>query len=97
MFFTLTDDVASGSSSGSSIGGTYTYYVDPIGGNDANNGSSTTAAWLTTSPADSVVLTGTQTIGYLLSGTWYLYRKLNMTFDEALLAANLVTETANNF
>ena len=75
----------------------FTYYVDPINGNDSNDGTSVASAWLTTSPADAQSLTPGQTIGYLLSGVLYLYRTLNMTMDMSSLPIDLITATANEF
>lgn len=79
------------------INSSYTYYVDPIHGNDSNPGTSYNLASLTTTFADGVTLTGSQSVGYLYAGTWYLYRSLDMTADEAQLAASLVDATADNF
>jgi hypothetical protein len=74
----------------------YTYYIDPYHGDNSNSGNAYNNAWK--SPvADTVTLTGSQSIGYFYNGTWYLYRSLNMTADQAQLAANLVTATANQF
>lgn len=75
----------------------FTYYIDPTNGNDGNTGSTYNNAWATTASADALILTGAQNIGYLSSGVWYLYRALNMTADEAQLAANLVGSTADSF
>lgn len=75
----------------------FTYYVDPVGGSDSNNGMSAITAWKTTTPADSVSLTGSQNVGYLFGSTWFLYRAINMTDDEAELSALLVTAPATDF
>jgi hypothetical protein len=67
------------------------YFVDPINGNDTNNGLSVTTAWKTTSQADNILLSGTQAIYYFYDDTWVLYRKLGMTMDEMVLPLDLVT------
>jgi hypothetical protein len=69
----------------------YTYYVDPLTGNDSNSGLSIDSAWATTTPADAVTLTISQSIGYKLNGVWYLYRALGMTADLNLLSADIVS------
>jgi len=71
------------------------FYVDVAGGNDINDGLTSTSPWLTTH--DSLALTNTQAILYLQSGTWYLYRETGMTANEASLTADLVTATADTF
>jgi hypothetical protein len=76
---------------------TYNFYVDPYNGNDSNPGTAYNNAWKTVTPADTVSLSGSQSVGYFYNGTWYLYRSLNMTADEAQLAANIVAATADQF
>lgn len=77
--------------------GSYTYYVDPVNGNDANDGTSPATAWKTTAPADAVTLTGTESVGYLYAGYWVLYRKIGMTTDETTLPTDLLTATTDKF
>ena len=79
------------------ISQSYTYFVDPVGGNDGNNGRTAGTAWKTTTHADAESLFGTETVGYKYNGEYFLYRKLNMTAAEAQLAANLVSATADEF
>jgi len=75
----------------------FMYYIDPVNGNDLNNGLTPATAWLTTTPADAVTLTGTQAIGYYYAGSYMLYRSLGMTIDQAALIISIVTETADKF
>jgi hypothetical protein len=75
----------------------FTFYIDPLNGSDLNAGTTYNHAWFSTTAADALTLTGLESVGYLLSGVWYLYRKLNMTDDEALLAASLVSASASAF
>lgn len=75
----------------------FTYYIDPINGSDSNLGTSIIDAWQTTTPADAVTLTGTQTIGYKYNSTWKLYRTLDETIDLSLLPINIITETTDKF
>lgn len=76
----------------------YTYYIDPISGNDSNSGTSVSLAWLNTDQADNISLTSGQSIGYKLSDTtWVLYRTTDMTADMSSLPANLNSALANSF
>jgi len=70
---------------------TFTYYVDPVNGSNSNSGISPDLAWQTTEYADTIPLFGLQNIGYLYLGSWYLYRCLNITTDQILLPANIIT------
>jgi len=88
---------STGSSSDAPPSTAFTYYVDPIDGLDSNNGADYAHAWQTTALADAVVLTGSQSVGYLFDSSWVLYRKLNMTADQAILAASLVNAPASSF
>lgn len=103
MTIAIAIGMSAGRGGGAGVAPAYTYYVDPISGNDANAGT-IGSPWLTTDTvnasgfsADTIVLTGVQSVGYKLAGVWYLYRKLNMTAAEAELAANLVTAAADQF
>jgi hypothetical protein len=96
MFFLYIRHHASSGGGGGGGGSTYTYYIDPNAGNDSNPGSFG-APWQTTTNADGMTLSLGITIAYRVNGSYYLYRKLNMTAAEAQLAANLVTATADEF
>lgn len=75
----------------------FNYYVDPINGNDAMDGTSKRSAWLSTEKADSQTLLEGQRIGYLLNNTWLLYRTQDMTVDMSELTANITSGGANVF
>lgn len=79
------------------VPGDYTYYIDPVDGSDSADGMFESSPWHTTAHSDLVTLSGVETIGYKLNGTWYLYRSLGMTADQAELTADLVTATADQF
>jgi len=78
-------------------GGEFTYYINPFTGNDSNNGLTPETAWLTTTNADALTLTGSQSIGYYYNRKYELYRSLGMTADQTELIASIVTETADKF
>jgi hypothetical protein len=75
----------------------FTFYVDPISGSDSNTGLTKYDAWLTTEHSDLQILLPGQTIGYLQSGSWVLYRTLNMTVDQTNMTADNMTAGANQF
>lgn len=76
---------------------TLVYFVDPVNGNDSNNGLSPLTAWKTTTAyADTIPLIGNQAVGYKYNGSWVLYRRLGMTMDEIVLPLNLVTFEFSN-
>lgn len=75
----------------------FNYYIDPFNGNDNSPGTTMSTAWKTTTRSNSVTLTGTQRIGYLLNGIWVLYRELGMTVDVASLTADLTDTPSSSF
>src|SRR4051812_43248102 len=45
----------------------FTFYIDPLGGDDSNTGTSPASPWRTTAKSDTYVLTEFQSIGYLFN------------------------------
>jgi hypothetical protein len=52
----------------------FTYYVNTSTGNDTYLGKSPSTAWATTTKADTVALTGSQSVGYSTGGSYTVYR-----------------------
>ena len=77
--------------------GRSTFFVDPVAGNDSNNGRSASSAWKTTTPADAVTLVNTQRIAMKVSGRWLLYQQLGELVTNTEITADLVTGTADQF
>lgn len=77
--------------------GSYTYYIDPVSGNDSHAGTSPSTAWLTTTHADATVPTlgAGESIAYYYNGYWVLYRKPGMTSDDAVLPSGVYTGSSD--
>jgi hypothetical protein len=75
----------------------FTYFVNPISGNDSNTGSSMESAWLTLDRANAQNLQIGETVGLLFENNWLLYRTINMTVDRTELTANIITGSADAF
>ena len=67
----------------------FSYYIDPVNGDDSNTGNSPSSSWKTTTRSDSVSLAPDETIGYKYNRFWYLYRTPHMTANEGRLMANI--------
>ena len=72
-----------------SSGGHFTYYIDTVNGNDSNSGRKPHRPWKTTTVANSLSLSGTQSVGYKYSGTYVLYRKEGMLMSDWVLPMNI--------
>jgi hypothetical protein len=75
----------------------FTYYVDPVEGDDRDSGTSIETAWKTTLMADAAALVPGETIGYKYGGEWLLYRKLGMSSDEAGLPSDIYTGGSDQY
>jgi hypothetical protein len=69
----------------------FTYFVDPVNGNDSNTGRTKESAWLTTTKADAQELETGEIVGYLFKGKWILYRTVDLTIDLNDLPVDLIT------
>ena len=74
-----------------------TYYIDPVNGDDANNGRAIATAWQTTTRADALTLASGQTVAYCQGGTWVLYRTPGMLAADTDITSDVVTATADTF
>jgi hypothetical protein len=71
------------------------YYIDPVRGNDSNDGTFSALAWKTLHNA--LNLANDQKIMYLYNGRWYLYRRNDMTLVEGDLIISIVDSVPSIF